>query len=672
MMCSALLFIGFHCSKAPVEEVKPVVLKVGPSQVTIGWLSQKAYRGSVFYRLAGRQGKPSAAAESPGETRLHEVTVTGLKPGTHYTYWIGKDGKLFRFRTQPPVNKPFTFMMVVGNPAGEVAKKVQTEVFDFLVSLTTVKKSGRYAGIRATVPVFDPAGIVPLAGETPGQPETKPPGLTWKLDWGALRLVFIDNLDKLTGLLDTPAPHTFGILTYPGVVDAYRPYGQVDRDSIRENNLHAALMTHNQKNPTRPASFVFVLGTKEDALEIDGIQYVGIPVEVKEGTAGISKAIRVDVDIENIRAVFLDDQEEIVLRMPPLKGRRTCLECRRLAAKGAYQTSIKAYKEFIETNAGHYQVDDACFAIAEIYDEKLFLFNEALQWYQRLIDEYPSGSLTPLARQRTGFLTQYSGHELKILRRFEQIRKVEFSRKKDQKEELAKLLEEVETTIKENPGIKLAPVMQRWVANRYRQFSMEKALAAYGILKEKYPGSGEAKEAAIEIGETYYNAGLYKDALTAYRKALRELPGSAKMINSQIKRTKRNIHRDVLAMLFWALLLLLTAVVILLKPRGLDFSRIGRYVLAFIILIILLSFAAWLIHEQFTSTEKWVLFALIFSFNAVLSSLLSTNFAAKAAGSRCRGSRIIIGSLMGLVFFAAGFYLTVYYINAHFLVLFKL
>jgi len=269
-------------------------------------------------------------------------------------------------------------------------------------------------------------------------------------------------------------------------------------------------------------------------------------------------------------------------------------------------------------------------------------------------------------------LTQYSGHELKLLRRFEQIRKVEFSRKKDQKEELAKLLEEVETTIKENPVSILAPVMQHWVANRYRQFSMEKALRAYRILKEKYPGSVEAKEAAIEIGETYYNAGLYKEALTAYQKALRELPGSAKTINSQIKRTKRNVRRDELAILFWALLLLLTAVVILIKPLGLDFSRISRYILVFIILFILLSFAAWLIHEQFPSTAKWVLFALLFSFSAVLSSLLSTNFAAKVVGGRSKALRLFIGSLMGLVFFAAGFYQTVYYINDHFLVLFKL
>lgn len=663
--------MGFHCSKAPVEEVKPVILKAGISQVTIGWLSQKPYRGSVFYRLAGAAGKPSTAEEIPGETRRHEVTITGLKPGSHYTYWIGEAGKQYQFRTQPPVNQPFTFMMVVGDLSGEVSKRVQTEVFDFLVSLTPVKETARYDVLRVSVPVFDPAGIVPLPGEAAGQPETKPPGLNWKLDWGALRLVFIDNLDKLGGLLDTQAPYTFGILTYPEIVTAYRSPGKVDEESILANGLHTALLSHNKENPTRPAGFVFVMGTKDDVFEIDGIQYVGIPAAVKEG-AGISKAIRIDVDVENIGAVFLDSGEEIVLRMPPLKGRRTCLECRRLAAKGAYRAGIKAYKEFIETNTGHYQIDDAYFAIAEIYDEKLFQFEDALQWYKRLLDEYPSGSLTPLARQRTKYLTQYTGPELKLLRRFEQIRKIEFSRLKDQPAELVKLLEEVETTVKENPGGKLTPMMQHWTANRYRQFSLEKALSIYRDLREKYPGSAEAREAAIGIGETYYNAGLYKEALTAYKKALGELPESAKTINSQISRTKRNIRRDDLAIVFWVVLLLLTIIIILLKPRGLNFSRIWGYIQAFIILLILFSFAAWLIHEQFPSTAKWVLFAVLFSLNAVISSLLSANFAAKAAGSLGRGLRIIIGSLMGIILFAAGFYQIIYYVNDHFLVLFKL
>lgn len=672
MICSALFLVGFHCSKAPVEEVKPVILKTGISQVTIGWLSQEPYRGSVFYRLTGVRGKPSAAMEIPGETRRHEVTLTGLKPGILYTYWIGETGKQFQFRTQPPVNQPFTFMMVVGDLTGEVSKRVQTEVFDFLVSLTPVKDTARYDAFRASVPVFDPAGIVPLAGEAADEPETKPPDLTWKLDWGALRLVFIDNLDELGGLLDTPAPYTFGIMTYPGIVAAYRPSGKVDEESLRADDLHAALLNHNKENPTRPAGFVFVMGTKDDVLEVDGIRYVGIPAAAAGGSAAISKAIRVDVDIENIGAVFLDSREEIILRMPPLKGRRTCLECRRLAAKGAYRVGIKAYEEFIETNTGHYQIDDAYFAIAEIYDEKLFLFDEALQWYKRLIDEYPSGSLTPLARQRTKYLTQYTGQELKVLRRFEQIRKIEFARLKDQPEELVKLLEEVETAVKENPGSKLAPVMQHWAANRYRQFSLDKALAVYRDLREKYPGSAEAKEAAIGIGETYYNAGLYKEAIAAYREALDELPESAKTINSQISRTKRNLRRDELAIVFWGVLILLALIIILLKPRGLNFSRICGYIQVFVILLVLFSFAAWLIHEQFPSTGKWVLFAALFSLNAVISSLLSANFAAKAAGKLGRGARIIIGSVMGLILFIAGFYQVIYYVNVHFLVLFKL
>lgn len=670
-MCSALIFIICHCSKAPVEEVKPVILKSGTTQVSIGWLSREPYRGSVFYKPAGTEVRFLTARESPGKSSQHEVTITGLKPGTRYSYRVGQEGKPYQFQTQPALNKPFTFMMLAGDVPGKILKTVQSEIFDFLIFLDSVKNPGRFAGIRAAAPVFDPAGPVKWRyydGQQPGEGRS----LTWKLDWAGLRLLFIDDPGKMADLLAAPFPHTFGIITHTGAAETFKSPAKVDNETLRGDGFHKCLITFNQNNPANPASFVFILGWQEKAVKVDGIQYIGIPAAGAEGTAGSGKAIRVDVDLENIRAVFLDEDKEIVLRMPPLKGRRTCLECRRLADKGAYRESIKAYKEFIENNAGHYQVDDAYFAIAEIYDEKLFLFNEALTWYQRLIDEYPAGSLTPLARQRRHFLNQYPGDELNLLRRFEQIRKIEYSRKRDSQEEQEKLLAEVAAMIKDYPGSKLAPVMQFWLANRLRQFSTDKAIAAYRVLKEKYPGSDEAKEAGIEIGATYYNAGLYKEALKAYRQALLELPGSAKTINSQIKRTQRNIRRDVLAVIFLILAAVLIAGVILLKPLGLDFTGIGRYILVFIILFILLSFAAWLIHEQFPSTGKWVLFALLFSLNAALSSLLSANFAAKTAASRSRALRITIGSLMGIIFFAAGFYLIIYYINVHFLVLFKL
>ena len=70
-------------------------------------------------------------------------------------------------------------------------------------------------------------------------------------------------------------------------------------------------------------------------------------------------------------------------------------------------------------------------------------------------------------------------------------------------------------------------------------------------------------------------------------------------------------------------------------------------------------------------------FALLFAFNAALSAFLSTNFSSKLFGPQPRGfarktGKMLTGSLMGILFFAAGFYLIIYYVSVHFLVIFKL
>lgn len=643
-----LVVFAVQCSESPTEEINPVILKMGPSGVTIAWVSEKPYKGAVFYKPTGTDAEPSSVREKFAASRRHEVTVTGLQQGTRYTYWPGKSRKRYQFQTQPAVNKPFSFLVVYDDVSQKIAALVKAEVPDFILSLNPVPmvggQPGRFAGVRAYVPVF--------AG-------TKEPGLNRALDWGGLRLIFLDNIEKLPGALDTLAPHTFGIITYPGA----------DKDSVRANALHTALLDHNRKNPTSPASFVWVIGSRDDAVKVDGIQYLGIQVEGSGDSKNNGKAIRIDVDVETTTAIFLDEEKSLVLREPPLKGKRTCAECRRLADKGAYEESIKAYKEFIENNRGHYQIDDAYFAIGEIYDEKLFKFPEAVQWYRLLIKEYPSGNLTPLAGQRLKYLSGYSGHGYQPLARFERIKKIDFSREKERAKERAALLEKAAAIIADYPDSKLAPVIQHWLANRWRQFSAAKAVELYGALKEKYPASAEAEEVSLEIGATYYDAGRYKEALTFYRKALKELPGRKETIAAQIMRAKRNLNRDTLATVSWLTVSILIVLAFLLKPTGFDFSRVGRFIAAFLVPGVILLFGGWLIHEQFSSAKELGLLVGLFAFNAALSSFLSTNFGAKFPG---KALKMITGSVMGILFFAAGFYLTIYYVNIHYLVVFKL
>jgi tetratricopeptide (TPR) repeat protein len=668
-----LFVLMFHCSSPSAEEAEPKILDVGASGVTISWLSREPYKGRVFFKPLAAETAPSSAVEKFDKTRQHEITITGLNPDTLYTYWIGENGKHYRFQTQPLVNTPLSFIMVYGDFSQQVTHLLNLEVPGFFICLNrTMDAPDPFSEVRAYVPVFGLSGadLVFQKDAAVRQPGTPPRGINWKLDWGGLRLIFIHNLDRWSELLDTPAPHTFGIVIDAGLLTAFSPSEETDPDSLRATKLHTGLAAHNQKFPTRPASFAWILGSKDGAVEVDGIQYLGIPVD-KEGPAGRGKAVRVDIDVESARAVFLDEQREFLLRRPPVKGKRTCHECRRLADKGAYEESIHAYKEFIENNLGHYQIDDAYFAIAEIYDEKLFIFPEAVAWYQRLIEEHPSGTLTALAGQRIKYLSQYSDYDFKPLQGFERIRKIDFSRKKDQKEEQLELLQQVEDMIKEYPGCNLSPVMRHWLANRYRQFSIDKALASYQILKEKYPNSDEAKEISLEIGETYYNAGLYKEALENYQKALEELPGKEKTIVARINRSKRNIRREVLAVLAWIIAVIFCGLTFLLPPVGLDLRRMGRAVLVFVVLGIILLFAAWLIHEQFSSVKQMWLFVGLFAGCAGLSSFLSVNFAQKAAGSS-KALKIIIGCLAGILFFLAGFYLIIYYVTVHYLTVFKL
>ncbi len=660
IICLCLTGLAYRCSSPTDEAVKPVIQNTGTSQITIAWSSRKPYVGKVFYKPAGTDAGMSPVKETFGETQEHEITITGLKPATRYTYRIGEKGKQYRFQTQPPVNKPFSFIMLYGDAAQNATHLLNAEVPDFFLSLTPAPTDtpDPFAGVRAYVPVFK-----------------RQPGLTRKLDWGGLRLILLDSTEKLTALLDTPSPHTFGILTSPRLVNAYNDSQTVDDDSIRASELHTALIAHNEQHPTKPASFVAIPGSKDDALEVDGIQYMGIPVEKETGPAA-AKAIRIDIDVENARAVFTDDQKEIVLRKAPLEGKRTCLECRRLADKGAYEESINAYKDFVENNKGHYQIDDAYFAVAEIYDGKLFRFPEAVKWYRRLANEYPTGTLAALAKQRIAYLARYSDFDYKPLQTFERIRKIDYARKKDQPTEQAALLEQVENLLHEYPDCNLAPMMVHWLANRFRQTSPQKALQFYRTLEEKYPGSDESENVPIEIGETYYGAGLYKEALNAYENALKKLPHREKIIAPQIKRTKRNMLRDTLSIVALAAVLVLIVLTFLLKPMGF-YLKGGFYLTAFVVMGLLLLFGGWLIHEQFPSNLQLVLFALLFAFNAALSAALSTNFSGKLFGPQPRGTgrktaKIVTGSLMGILFFAAGFYLIVYYVSVHFLVLFKL
>jgi TolA-binding protein len=416
-------------------------------------------------------------------------------------------------------------------------------------------------------------------------------------------------------------------------------------------------------------------------MDVDGVRYLWLPLQgnTVSNEKDFSGAARLDVSVEITRAVFLEEVRDVALRKPPLGYKLTCEECRRLADQGAYKESIQAYRTFIQANKGHYQIDDAYFGIAEIFDENLFRFQEALSWYRRLIEEFPESNLTPLAFQRIDFLNTHGDYDFEPLARFERIRKKEYARKRHSRDEREEVLEQVRVILKEFPDASLAPIMQYWLANQYRQSDPDRAVSAYTSLIEKFPKTPKAREAWLEIGETYFVAGRYSDAKVAYAQALDAAPSRTTVIKEMMARAERNLRRRNIAFACWCMVGLFFVLGLLSGSSRGVWGSLKWSTIAFISLGSILSIGGWLIHEQFSSMSELFSLVLGFSASASFGFPLTVGFAEKLMGNRnpevhlSRAVRSgLLGACLGFIVFAAGMYLTIFYANEHYLVIVKL
>lgn len=359
----------------------------------------------------------------------------------------------------------------------------------------------------------------------------------------------------------------------------------------------------------------------------------------------------------------------VFAEQPVLKQKRTCEQCRQLADKGAYEESIKAYKEFIENNHDSFQIDDAYFAIADIYDTKLFDYENALLWYDLLKRNYSQSTLVSLADQRIKYLTSYADYNFKPLSLFERIRSIEYAQKKEIPQERDNILKFVNGLVKEYPDSNIAPVMQHWLANQYRLFAPGKAVDAYMTLRKNYGTHSEAKETMIEIGETYYDAGEYRESVSAFEQAIKENPEMEKTIQSQILRAKRNILREDIAHFSVVICIGIFAAAFLLKPHCISFDNIIKSFSVFILFGILLYIFGWKIKSEFNTFNQLILFVVCLAASIGLSALISLTMAQKVKNNILGA---LLGTSIGLLFLTAGIYITIYYVYVHFLIVFKL
>ena len=207
----------------------------------------------------------------------------------------------------------------------------------------------------------------------------------------------------------------------------------------------------------------------------------------------------------------------------------------------------------------------------------------------------------------------------------------------------------------------------------------DKAVNAYLELKEKFPEHPETKEVMIEIGETYYDAGKYNESITAYKNALSELPYLEEVINAQIKRCERNLRRIAIAYVSWGLIILMFVTGVIYKYSDID-RKLPLYSFpAFVILLGFIFIGAWLIREQFSSMSEMILFIILFPViiltGAHISNRLTRMLFSKSGDEinmRRKIMTIVSGSILGIIFMIAGIYLAIYYIYAHYLIVFGL
>jgi tetratricopeptide (TPR) repeat protein len=634
------------------------IVHVGPTEVTLAWRTRAASQGSIRYQPSSGQLDPETVSEPPPPSRQHRLVLRGLEPGMRYRYGLAGGELRHQLATQPLPATPFSFLLLWGDAPEHLAELTRSESAEFVLSLTPVPTTGPdpYAAVRPSLALFGPFGPSSRVVE---QPQAD----GWGLDWAGLRLLLVSDPAQIAELLAGQAPHTVGVI-WRG--------GQVDRAGLGSSALHAAIVRHNRQLPTSPVSFALVPGTGQAPVELDDVVYADLPL-ARDGKA-LSGAMRLDVGPESTIARFLDGGSEIALRKPPLEGRRTCQECRELADRGAYEESVRAYQEFIQTHEGHYQIDDAHYAIGQILDERLFRFADALGWYRRLVEHYPSSTLAPLGRQRIAFLTARADHDFQPLARFERIRTVELARHKNDPLEREHLLTQARAILDEYPDSSLAPEIGYWLANQYRPTEPDRAVAAYRELLTRYPDHALAADARIEIGETYYEARRYRAAITAFREALGATPGRADGIRPQIARAERNVRRGLLAWTGWAALLLLLGPVVAWRPRGLARRELRRATAAFLGLAAVTLLGAWLIHEQFTGRAELLGLALTIPATACFGYPVTASLGRKLLGSteddRRTARRLLaalVGAVLSLVVIGAGSYLGLYYLNEHYL-----
>lgn len=622
------------CSEKSAVVSAPELIEVSQDQLTIAWEGQA---NAIEYWPLGKTDAVAFVSDE-ADTQTHEVQIKGLEPGKYYSYRIQGEEKTYNVQTEPLASSTISFVLFDSIAENDLLRHLISNSPGFIVSLSPLP-SESVEGLRSFVTVYDPEGNT-------AKYLRRQPGFSgksgYRVEWGCLVLVVSDDPAYLQKQIESLSPgYTLGILT------TEKSAGALDFQPLEK---------HLSASSTMPG---FVLLRDSDKTnEVEAIRFVGVD------EPHTLYNVLVDPEFSSMTEVASGIQTE--LRPAPISTKRTCAECRKLAEKGAYRESIAAYIKFIESHRDHHLVDDAYFEVANIYDEKLFDFSQAMRWYEELVRTYPSSGLAPFAKERLKYLKGFDSAELPALQVFEKIRRVSYGGANEATQ--IELIEKVLRMSEEERDSKLSPVMLYWVGNQLRQKDAQRAVAIYRNLAAEYPDNPRAKDAVYAAAETLYESRDYLQARELYLAALDATPDKEQSILAQIDRCDRNIRRRFLVWPAAIIVCALLAASIVFR-RGQMLRRWKKSVVVFTGLFLLLATWAWTIREQFPSDT--VLASLTLG-SALIGGVSSSLVAPLGEKTTMRAVRLIVTGLLVSLFSLSGLYLLIWITYEHYLMLFGL
>ena len=489
----AFLLIGTGCAE-PIAIEGLNLVEVSPFSATLAWTTDSALAAHVVYgegKLTDREVREKQA------TTRHSVTLTGLRPSTRYSYRIEPGGPTRSFRSAPSVEHAFD--LVVLDAASKVCQS-PSETLD-----------------------VDPDLLVLL--DDCANPWTKRP------DSMLIRRMPTVGASELTL---GPAI----VILSRSRSDALKAIARIS-DNKRRILLVLPKLDDMQKE------------MDDSVIEISPrtIRYAGVETIWPE-----APALRLEVDVYEVvwvRGNARERQRRLIIEAPP-ETKKTCLYCDRLLESGRYEDSLAWFRDFIDANHKMHVLEDAYFSIAQINDEKLFRYTDAIDGYREFLEYYPNSRRRVLARYRLDYLLAHADHEFEPLRMFERAKASLV-----QKDPLPTAVE-VEALVKNFPDSSVAPEALFWLGHLLETVDPIRARNHYRTLVDRFPNSENSLGSAIALGDILYREKQYRQAITAYRKAKNIATKDYHVsIEEKIRKSRRNITREVayvgsiVVLMFW-------------------------------------------------------------------------------------------------------------------------